>query len=456
MRISYLVGACIGAFASVTAWAQSAGPLTKLPVLAGKHVIIGGLTTEEYRLANGLSVFLTPNKKAPNVSIIHWVRAGSLHEKPGITGIAHLFEHMMFRPLSVGEDDFAAKIRRLGGDNNANTRFESTVYTTTVPDAQVNEALKVEAARFRNLKVTKELLDTERKAVWSEYATKMDSNPIFDLWDNVYRAGFPGHPFGWMIIGFREDLEKISADDCNAFFSKYYRPNNTGLFVSGNFDVKQVLATISAEYGPWQKGEAANVPAPFKHDGKYVFSEGLLPAESSNYLVGFRTPMLMPENKGELALQRVVNHIFFSSDYSLAKRRFVHERKIASEASDFNFSYDNGMLRLFVVALPGATDDMVLTEVAALNADFDKLTDEEFSAYLTEATIGAAEGLQRNKVINMELALAWGKASGPASLAAFAAGKSGVTRKDVAAFVAQHFRKDNMVIVTNKRSKPTH
>lgn len=453
MKASVLI---ISSLLPLFAWTALAAKGQPLPALKAKHAVAGDLTTEEYVLENGLSVFLTPNKKAPNVSVIHWVNAGSLHESPGISGIAHLFEHMMFRPLAPGEDDFSTKLRKLGGDYNANTRFESTVYTTTVPDEQLTAVLKHEADRFQKLKVTKELLDTERKAVWSEYSTKLDANPVFDLWYQVYKAGFPGHPFGWHIVGFREDLEKISADDCNKFFSRYYRPNNTGLFIAGNIDVKATLAAVVANYGSWQKGEASKMPPAFKHDNKFVFQEGVLASEARNYLIGYRTPPLSAKENPELAIQKVVNHIFFGSDYSLAKRRFVHDKKVASEASDFNFSYDNGMLRLFLVMLPGASTEGVVADVEALNGDFAKLSDEEFSAYLNEVRIGSAEDLQRNKTINMDLALHWGKSGGPASLHDFVAGKTKISRKEVADFVGAYFKKENMVVVTNKQEKPSH
>ena len=452
MILQFIVGFCliIGSSGIGFSLTSDLGPV-KAVTLVAKHPLVGNLITEEYLLDNGLSVFLTPNVNAPNTSIIHMVRAGSLHEKPGITGIAHLFEHMMFRPLGPKEDDFATKLSKFGGDYNASTRFESTVYTTTVPDEYVHEALKIEAERFRKLKVTKELLDIERKAVWSEYSTKMDANPIFDLWYTIYNAAFSGHPFGWMIIGFREDLEKITAEDCMNFFSRLYRPNNTGLFVSGKIDVNKVLTTITEQYRSWPRGEDVKMPAPYKHDNKYVFQEGRLAAESNNFMVGFRTPVLEPGNKGQLALQRIVNHIFFSSDYSLAKRRFVFDKKIASKASEFNFSYDNGMIRFFVVALPGITAEKILNEVILLNADFNKLSEDEFKAYFAEATIELTEAMQRNENMNMKLAQEWGKSEGIKTLNSFVIGTSGVSKEDVARFVSQFFKKENMVIVTNKR-----
>jgi zinc protease len=425
----------------------------KAPVLKATHQVTPELKTEEYQLENGLTVFLTPNKKAPSVSIIHWVHAGSLHETPGITGIAHLFEHMMFRPLSAKEDDFSTKMKKLGADFNANTRFESTVYTTSVPEKHLNAALKVESERFQNLTVTKDLLDTERKAVWSEYSTKMDANPIFDLWYTLYTAAFPKHPLGWMIIGFREDLEKITAEDCNKFFKTFYRPNNTGLFISGNFDSKATIAEVQKNYGKWEKGTNSVLPDPFKHDNKFVSKEGVLTSKTLSYIAAYRTPLL---NKDNYDVQQLVNHIFFKSKFSLAKRRFVHDKKIAADASDWNFSYDNGMLRLYLNMLPGATAELVVSETSALVEDFKKLSDQEYNAYAKELQIDAGESLQRNVVSNMELALYWGKSGGPASLQHLVSGKTQIARAVVESFIGEYFKKENLVVVSNKAEKSSH
>jgi zinc protease len=449
-HLKVVVAAVVFGFSIVASAANAQG---KAPTLKAIHQITTDIKTEEYQLDNGLTVFLTPNKKAPNVSIIHWVHAGSLHETPGITGIAHLFEHMMFRPLTPKEDDFSTKMKKIGADFNANTRFESTVYTSTVPDKHLGQALKNESDRFKKLAVTKELLDIERKAVWSEYSTKMDANPIFDLWFTLYTAAFPKHPLGWMIIGFREDLEKITAEDCNRFFKTFYRPNNTGLFISGNIDTKATLTEIRKNYGDWQKGEDSKLPAGFVHDNKFVTKEGVLTSKTLSYLLGYRTPLL---NKDNYDLQQLVNHIFFKSKSSLAMRRFVHDKKIAADATDWNFTYDNGMLRLYLNMLPGATTEMIVAETTSLVDDFKKLGDEEFAAFAKELQIEAAESLQRNVVSNMELALLWGKSGGPASLHKLVSGKTNIARTDVEAFIGEYFKKENLVVVSNKSEKSSH
>ncbi len=329
--------------------------------------INSAVTAYEYILKNGLTVYLLPNKKAPVTNVFHWVKAGSLHEKPGVTGIAHLFEHMMFRPLKKSEPGFFDKIREIGGDGNASTRFESTVYTSTVPNENLEKLLKIESDRFQNLKVDDDLLNIERKAVWSEYSTKIDSNPILDLWHATYHAGFPGHPFGWTIIGEREDLDKIKATDCTEFFNKNYVPKNIGLFISGDFDAKKTIQSVDSLYGSWKSGTTNSLPAAYNHTTGLVRAEGKLASNSKNVLLGFRIPMIDSQNFLRISL---LAHIFFSSEFSLAKRRFIHGEKFSSSVEDFNTDSDSGLLKVLVQLLPNVKTERLISEIPNLVIDF--------------------------------------------------------------------------------------
>lgn len=406
-----------------------------------------GVDIREYSLPNGLTVVLTANPRAPLTSIYHWVKAGSLHETKGITGMAHLFEHMMFRPLAPDKPGFWVHAARLAAQANANTRFASTVYTTTVPDENLREALQLESDRFEKLTVTDELLDVERKAVWSEYSTKMDANPIIDLWDRVYRAGFPGHPYGWMIIGDREDLEKIKATHCNDFFKRLYRPNNTGLFISGNFDPEKVIAWVQELYGDWEKGEDSKLPEPFAARAGAVWAQGKLPSTAKNVLIGYRTPEFDGKNHH---LQSFVNHVLFEANLSLARRRLLHDKKMVSAVEGFNFSYDSGMIKVMATLLPGVTKEAAAAEINELVKDFAKLDAAEFQAYLKDYHIAYAEAIQKNESLNESIALSWGKFGSLDAVVESAKAPLSVTQADVQQFLEKYVTSDNMVAVTNK------
>jgi len=404
----------------------------------------------EYRLPNGLSVFLAVNKKAPLTSVYHWVKAGSLHETKGITGITHLSEHMMFRPLAEGKSGFFELLKQLGGTANANTRFAATVYTSTVPTENLQKLLQLEADRFTKLSVTDALLDVERKAVWSEYSTKFDANPVIDLWYALFHFGFPGHPYGWTIIGDREDLEKIKAADCNRFFAIYYRPNNIGLFIAGNFAPEQVIKWVEQSYGKWERGEDSKLPDDFVAEKKTFRGEGKLPSPARNVLLGYRIPKYNGKNHHIMDLSA---HILFGSNSSLAKKRLVYQKRLASEAGDFNTGYDSGMLEAILTLLPSTSIDDALKEVGELKKDFAQMSDEEFNAYKREYAIGVRESGLRNESLNQYLALSWGKWGSIDIVTEILRQDPAVTKAEITEFVQKIIVPENLVAVTNKGVK---
>ncbi len=403
------------------------------------------VTATQYELPNGLTVVLVPNKIAPLTSVYHWVKAGSLHETPGVTGIAHLFEHMMFRPLAPSEPTFFMKVKKLGVAANAFTEFAMTVYTSTVPTKNLHALLEIEAARFQKLKVTTALLDLERKAVWSEYSTKMDSSPRMDLWEKIYRVAYPNHPYGWTVIGFREDLEKIKADDCNRFFTRYYRPNNTGLFIAGDIDSARTLAWVVQAYGSWARGADAKLPANYAEKREYAQAEGKVKSPAHQMLMGFRVPDMKVETS---AVADVAQHIFFESDYSLARRRLLQRLRFVSVISPFNSSNDSGLMKLYAVPTAGHDSAELRDEVLKLGEDFGKLSAAEFTAYLRQYQVSTAEGVLRNDTLNEEVARSWGRYGDIAEIGKALAKPPTVTQAEVAEFAKSYFVKDNLVVVS--------
>lgn len=407
-----------------------------------------GVTLHHEVLPNGLNVFLVHNESAPTTSVSHWVRVGSLHETPGITGIAHLFEHMMFRPLKVGEPNFFSLASTLGGEVNAHTRFDGTLYESVIPTQNLKKFLLAESNRFKLMHVTNELLDTERKAVWSEYSTKFDANSTISMWDTIYRKAFPNHPLGWHIIGDRGDLEKIHADDCNKFFSKYYKASNTAIFISGAIDIQQTLTWVKEMYSDWAAGEEASFPPSPTVGTNPVFGESPVPSQNPNYLVGFRTPNLTEKNYQAIFL---TNHILFESENSLAKKSLVRELKLASEAVAFNFQYDSNMMKLLVFPSRETNYSAVLGAVVGLNQKLSELSDDEFTAYKKEYEILSAENLLRNASLASALTYAWGELRNEKLALNWATKELDVSLKDVRHFAAQYISTSNGIVIRPKK-----
>lgn len=446
--------AWIGAFAALS-YLAACTTSQKSPVAHSNNKTSGvqqvslpdGKIIVQTRLNNGLSVLLVKNTKAPGTSIYHWVKAGSLHEKPGSTGIAHLFEHMMFRPLKAGAPGFMPAIEALGGDSNASTRFDATVYTTTVPQRNLARALTLESTRFQHMRVNKELLDLERQAVWSEYSTKFDANPVIDLWFWIYRAAFPGHPFGWMIVGFREDLERIDADACNDFFQAHYVPNNVGLLIAGDIDVNQTLSLVEKLYGNWTPGEASKLPPDYVPEAQFTRQKSALPSGSKMLLLGYRLKTLPP---ADMLTLRLANYILYGADYSLARRDLLHKNHLVSELSEFNFDYDRGLLKVFAVLPPETQVSKVVEHLHRLPTSLHALSEREFNAYATSFRIDLIERIQRNEGLLQELGYHWGNYGDISYLLETLANKTTITRERLETLVTEIVTPSNAVLVTNK------
>ena len=409
-----------------------------------------GLRSYEYKLDNGITVVLTPNKKAPTSSVYHWVKVGSVHEKKGITGIAHLFEHMMFRPLSDKDKPFFAKIKELGGSANANTRFAATVYTTSAPNNKLETLLTYEADRFKKLKVTDKLLDLEREAVRSEYSTKLDASPMFDLWFKIYALAFPNTPYEWGIVGFREDLDKITAKDCNDFFDKYYKGKNIGLFVAGDFDQDKILEVIKKNYKDIKPGEKTKLPEIKLASTKFVEGEGNLPTPNKYVISGFRIPEINSENAYKL---NILNHIMFDSSYSLFDRTVVDDKKLVSTGGGFSFSYVRRLFMNIGILYPNKTVAELTAENLKLLDFLKNLKAEEYSAYKKEYQVDLYESLERNESLNTSLSYSWGKLGDSEMLIKLSKEIPDLSKKDLYDFTKEFWKKSNLVVVKSKKLK---
>jgi predicted Zn-dependent peptidase len=406
----------------------------------------GGIKLQEYVLPNGLTLIVIEQPAAPLVTIYHWVKAGSVD---GLSGMAHLFEHMMFRPLAPGDVSFDEKASRLGGETDATTHFESTQYVTRVPKEQAGALLQAEAARFKGMQVTDELLDVEREAVRSEYQTRIAASPVGTLYQALYSRAFPGYPQR-SAFGLPEDLDKIKAGDCNAFFARYYRPNTTGLVIGGAVSSAEIVRWVEANYGDWQRGPQLTPQAAAAGGGAAVL-EGQLASPARSLVFGFTVPL---NDQVESQAIRLANWMLFESSYSLAKRRLSIDQALATRVADFGFANDNGMLKGIANMLPGVSVQQMQREIGKLGADLRNLNDAEYRAYVQEFFTATQESVQRSGRLVAAAAQSWGRDGSVNHLVSVLAGQPvpGL-RSKVTALVDQYIEPDNLVVVHGKADK---
>ncbi|MFG2674807.1 M16 family metallopeptidase [Streptomyces sp. NPDC048445] len=230
----------------------------------------GGLTATEHRLANGLRVVLSEDHLTPVAAVCLWYDVGSRHEVKGRTGLAHLFEHLMFQGSGqVKGNGHFELVQGAGGSLNGTTSFERTNYFETMPTHQLELALWLEADRMGSLlaALDEESMENQRDVVKNERRQRYDNVPYGTAFERLTALAYPeGHPYHHTPIGSMADLDAATLDDARSFFRTNYAPNNAVLSVVGDIDPEQTLAWIEKYFG--------TIPS---HDGKQPPRDGSLP-----------------------------------------------------------------------------------------------------------------------------------------------------------------------------------
>jgi len=215
---------------------------------------------ERYELDNGLKVVLSEDHTTPVVALNLWFNVGSRNERPGRTGLAHLFEHIMFQgTVHVPDTGHIAHVERAGGSLNASTWLDRTNYYDTVPSDRLELVLWLESDRLGWFvpALTQEKLDNQRDVVKNERRQRVDNQPYGDWDERLQRLLYPAdHPYHHSVIGSMADLDAASVDDVADFFRTYYAPNNGVLTLCGDFDPAEARRLIERWFGPIPRGPA--------------------------------------------------------------------------------------------------------------------------------------------------------------------------------------------------------
>ena len=215
------------------------------------------LDVKNWTLANGLNVLFLADHKAPIATVQVFYHVGSRDEHVGIRGVAHMFEHMMFKGSEhVPPEEHARLLKEVGGQVNAFTTEDLTAYHDTVPPSYVGFALQLEAERMRKLKLFPATVDSERHVVEEEKRLRIDNDPIGKAIEKFRALAYVKHPYNWTPIGTIEDLEKVTPADCQRFYDTYYQPNNATVVVIGDVDEVEVRKLIDQHFGAIPHGPA--------------------------------------------------------------------------------------------------------------------------------------------------------------------------------------------------------
>lgn len=315
---------------------------------------------EEYDLPNGLHVILHQDNSAPVVTTAVMYHVGAKDEAEGRTGFAHFFEHLLFEGTkNIKRGEWFKVVSSNGGSNNANTSADRTYYYETFPSNNEQLGLWMEADRLRHPVINQIGVDTQRDVVKEEKKLTRDNRPYGALFDTILGALFKKHPYKGTVIGSVEDLNAAKLEEFQAFFKKYYVPNNAVLVVAGDIKPEQTKKWINEYYGSIPKGApiTRNFPKedPITKETEETFYDAniQLPA----YIFAYRSPA--QNEKDSYALQMLGKYLSGGKS-SILYKKLVDQEKKALEAAAFNIGFmDYGIFATFMIPM-GQTSKEVL------------------------------------------------------------------------------------------------
>jgi zinc protease len=308
----------------------------------------------ETMLPNGLKVILLENHKAPLVTFQVWYRVGSRDEAWGKTGLSHMLEHMMFKGTQkVGPEEFSRIIQEHGGQDNAFTSRDFTAYFEELSADALQVALELEADRMQNLVLREQDFQTERLVVMEERRLRTEDNPQALLLEQLEATAYQTSPYHWPIIGWMEDIARLSLDDVQAHYRSYYRPANAFLVVVGDFKAGELLPRIEQAFGAYPKGigpdPQKDIDPPQSGERRIIVKR---PAQLPFLAMGYHVPNLR-ELDGYVL--EVITAILSQGQSSRLYQSLVRDKRLVLDVDvDYSLlSRDPGLFVLSATPLPG-------------------------------------------------------------------------------------------------------
>ena len=403
---------------------------------------------KSFNLPNGLKVIVWPDHDIPNVALFTFVRAGGRNEYPGVTGIAHFFEHMMFNGTDRrAQGEFDQEMEAAGGANNAYTSNDLTVYMDWFPKGALETVLDLEADRFMNLAIDPEVVETERGAVYSERRLRTDDNLNGRLFEQLNANAYVAHPYQNPIVGWPSDIENWTQDDLEQFFRTYYAPNNLTMVFAGDVTPEEIYLLADQYFSPIPR---QHPPPPItivepEQQGERRF---VIEAETP-------TPLLHVAFHAGAAADPETLHfdlllaIVAEGDASRLHRVLVEEEGLALSVDGWQSDgFDPGLANFFLTLPPGS--DIAVVETRLLD-ELARVAAEGVSpAELEKARNQRLAGFWRNLQTIRGKAHALGQfdvfTGDYENLFAVPEDLSNTTAEQLQAVAAKVFRRDNMTI----------
>jgi zinc protease len=374
-----LAAACCLAAASL-AWSVTAHAAA--PAVPGMDQIVS------HTLPNGMKLVVWPDRDIPNVAMYTWYRVGSRNERPGITGISHFFEHMMFNGTKTrAPGEFDRVMEANGGANNAYTSSDVTVYQNWFPSSATDLIFDLEADRMRSLDFAPEKVTSERGVVFSERRSSIDNDNFGTLIEQMQATAYVAHPYQIPTIGWPSDIEGWTIADLQQYYQQYYAPNNAVVFIVGDVEpeavfklAEQHLATLPAQPAP----PAVTTKEPPQLGERRIRIE----RDAQTPLIAMAWHTAAAADR-EARVMEVLLAILGDGDSSRLYQRLVAGEQAAVDVgTQFDAGFDPGLAWVYAVVPPGG--DVARTE---------RLIDEELARLAQEGPTPTEISKARNQAL---------------------------------------------------------
>jgi zinc protease len=414
-----------------------------------------GPNAKEFRLANGLKLIVQEDRRAPTVVNMVWYRAGSIDEQSGTTGVAHVLEHMMFKgtkQLKPGE--FSAKVAALGGRENAFTSRDYTGYHQQVEKSRLEQVMALEADRMQNLVLDPAEFAKEIRVVMEERRLRTDDKPLSLLYEAFNATAYVASPQRNPVVGWMNDLQNMTAADAQAWYDRWYAPNNATIVIAGDVDAAQVLKLAERYFGaipPKTLPKAKPQDEPPQRGIKRVTVKA--PAENPFLLMGWKVPKLQDVEKDDdpFALE-VLSAVLDGYDNARLPAKLVRTERIANSVDAGYSGISRGPV-MFMLSGEPTKDTSIDRLEAALRAEIERIAKEGVSAdelRRVKAQLIASQVYKRDSVYGQAMEIGAMEMAGiPHTLIDRIIERlSAVTPAQVQAVAQKYFSDDQLTVAT--------
>jgi zinc protease len=312
-----------------------------------------------FTLANGMKFLVLEDGSIPNANMYFFYKVGSRNEHPGITGLSHFFEHMMFNGAKkFGPKQFDRTMEFNGGANNAYTTQNVTVYTDWFPASALDTIFDLESDRIASLSIDPKMVQSERGVVSSEKSTGLENSPWEQLSELVSATAFTEHPYHWPVIGYQTDIDNWNKEDLERYFKTYYAPNNCVVVISGNVKLDEVkrlaekyMAPIPAQTPP----PIVKLKEPEQMGERRVMFKKELP--TPNVLIAYHVPESKSDDYYALS---ILSDVLSSGNSSRLYSALVDKQQIATAiSSDYSESFDPTLFSVYGTVAKTSNENVV-------------------------------------------------------------------------------------------------